>query len=377
MKRIISLITICFSLVSFCSCQNPSSSINDAAIYTGANYTFFPTERTKFNVDKLTNDYENYLKENNIDYSHLGDYEVYSNISEEDKNKLNMDLFTVEYKEMGNYYVLYDGVIYELDYFSNINNNCITHIGITDVNNDGHIEILSASISFADRETYYYCTTFIKVIDTKTKSSTNFYDYNNIDYFKENEDGVLCIYNANGVYPLDKDLVNGKMDEKFYYLSTHLYDVPVLNTSKYEVKGETIYKKCSLYEVEVTFIEHNIYFPYLFEKSYFNPYFEVKVKMTYLGKPFTYTNPTAYLDGATVNFKNFKNEILYDSWGEFDAIEEFTIETGQVIERTYRYTTSKNYPHEEGVYDMIINYQNEDQKINKTMVVNNYLKITK
>jgi len=107
------------------------------------------------------------------------------------------------------------------------------------------------------------------------------------------------------------------------------------------------------------------------------PCFTIDVKMTYLGKTFSYTNPTLYLDGATVIFKNGRNEIFYEQWGELDAVADFTIETGQVIERTYKYNESLNYRFEEGTYDMVINYKNEKNNIDQSIIVYNFLKVSR
>ena len=349
-------------------------------IYTGSNYTFFPSEKEETQVESLTKSYEEYLESLSVDYSSVfGEYKIYNHISKEDKEKTNIDLFSVEYETITFYFIKYEDSMYEISPFSmsKENNNCITHIGISDIDNDGHIEIYSAVNAFKDRGDNYYCASFLKVYDSKLKTCVAATDYDNVNYFKENDEGVLCIYNADGTLPMEKDLNNGILDKKYYSLATNLFDTPTLNTSKYEFKSKTITKECNLYKVDITINDNTIYFPVLLKNVYVTPYFTIDVKMTYLGKPFSYTNPTTYLDGATVTFKNGKNKILYEQWLEFNAIEDFTIETGQVIERTYRYNESLNYRFEEGTYDMIINYQNEYNNINKSIIVYNFLKVSR
>ena len=89
-------------------------------------------------------------------------------------------------------------------------------VAITDINNDGYIEILTAINTFADRTTSYYCTSFVRIIDTKLKDIIEIVNYKNINYFKENEAGIISIYNANGVMPVVDDLHDGILDGKYF-----------------------------------------------------------------------------------------------------------------------------------------------------------------
>lgn len=371
-------------IISLIGCGNPinngqSDNINQD-IYKGSNYAFFPCEKEEVNSESLTKSYEEYLESLSLDYSStFGEYKIFNHISKDDKEKTNIDLFSVEYETISFYFIKYEDSMYEISPFSlsKENNNCITHIGISDVNNDGHIEIYSAVNSFKNRGDYYYCTSFLKVYDSKLKTYIAATDYDNVNYFKENNEGVLCIYNADGILPIEDDLSNGVLDSKYYSLATNLFDTPILNTSKYEFENKNITKECKLYSVDITINENTIYFPVLLEKAYVMPCFTIDVKMTYLGKTFSYTNPTLYLDGATVIFKNGRNEIFYEQWGELDAVADFTIETGQVIERTYKYNESLNYRFEEGTYDMVINYKNEKNNIDQSIIVYNFLKVSR
>ena len=60
------------------------------------------------------------------------------------------------------------------------------------------------------------------------------------------------------------------------------------------------------------------------------------------------------------NERDSENEIYPDPWGETDVESTFTIETGQVIERTYKFSRWYNSPEAEGVYDLCIEYRGEE-----------------
>ena len=260
---------------------------------------------------------------------------------------------------------------------SHINSQCINHIAITDINNDGYIEILTAINAFAERKTSYYCASFIRVIDTKSKDSIKITDYKNICYFKENEDGIISIYNTNGVMPVVDDLHDGILDGKYYDIATNLFDTPVLNTSHYEFEERYVKTSCDLFEVEVTINDESIKFPYLFKSTYTSPYFTINVKMTYLGDTFSYISPDGYLDGATVSFVNDNNSIYCEGWGAPDVVTTFVIMTGMEIEREYKYHEYLNALNEVGIYDMVITYENEETNLKESIVIKDFLQVTR
>lgn len=378
-KFLMCLFLVCNMLILF-GCDviiKEDYNLPEKEISTKANYTFFPTERSSLHKDELKEAYEKYKTDNNINLESWGEYEIYSFISESDSKKYNLDIFEVCYVNGSYYYIKYKSDMYSIVPFDlgNPNSHCMTHLAITDINDDGYIEVLTAINSFADRGSYYYCTSFMTVVDTFTKCSMDVTNYKNINYFKENEDGVICIYNANGKVPVVEDLHNGKLDEKYYDLADNLFDTPVLNTSKYEFKEQFVKTSCELYEVEITITEGSINFPYLFKTAYPQVSFNVNVKMTYLGKPFSYTSPDTYLDGATVTFVNNTNEILCEGWAAGEAITKFHIFTGQVIERTYKYNEDLNDVNEVGLYDMVITYANEETKLSESITIKDFLKV--
>jgi hypothetical protein len=134
-------------------------------------------------------------------------------------------------------------------------------------------------------------------------------------------------------------------------------------------------KSCSLYDVEITITEGSINFPYLFKSTYTPPYFNVNVKMTYLGETFSYTSPDNYLDGAMVSFVNKNDEINCEGWGAGLSVTKFVILKGQVIERTYKYNEDLNNLNEVGVYDMVITYENEETGLKESITIKDFLKV--
>ena len=83
-------------------------------------------------------------------------------------------------------------------------------------------------------------------------------DYDNINYFKENEEGVISIYNADGIMPVVDDLHDGILDEKYYdmaksntaiytkisYVNKIIYDKPLtLIQSKVKRQKQLVKKK--------------------------------------------------------------------------------------------------------------------------------------
>lgn len=365
-----------------CSCgleYNNTSDKEISAINTQANFTFFPAPKSNLNNKELQTAYEAYMIECNRDLSSWGNYEIYNFTSEDIYNKYNLDVFEVSYEKSSYYFVKYNDTVYQISPFdlSNINSHCINHIAITDINNDGYIEILTAINSFADRKTSYYCASFIRIIDTKSKNSIEITDYKNINYFKENEEGIISIYNANGIMPVIDDLHNGILDEKYYNLATNLFDTPVLNTSLYEFKEKYVEASCDLFEVEITINDGSIKFPYLFKSTYSSPYFTINVKMTYLGDTFSYTSPDGYLDGAVVSFVNNDSLINCEGWGAPSVISKFTILTGMEIEREYRYHEDLNIVNEVGIYDMVITYENEETDLKESIVIKDFLQVTR
>lgn len=358
-----------------------AGSVNkNTVINTSKNDTFFPTEKNDFHKEELIFSFDKYINEQRPSLSQLGEYELSCYTSEEIYNKYQLDIFEVSFGDKIYYYIKHLDDIYLIVPFDlgAPNSCCITHFAVTDINNDGCIEILSSVVTFADRGYYYYCNSFITVIDTKTKKVMELFGkHNGVTYFKENEDGVISLYSTGEVKPVVEDLNNGKLDEKYYDYATELESVPVLNVANYRFDSKYIEASCDLFDVEITIDDENILFPYIFDSASIYPHFDINVKMRYLGSTFTYTSPDGYLDSAIVKFVNSEHQIGYESFGTITVVTKFTVYNGMIIERNYRFNEGLQRINEPGVYDMVIEYVNEETGISDKVVIKEFLKITR
>ena len=99
--------------------------------------------------------------------------------------------------------------------------------------------------------------------------------------------------------------------------------------------------------------------------------------MRYLGSTFTYTSPDGYLDSAIVKFVNTEHQIGFESFGTITVVTKFTVYNGMIIERNYRFNEGLERINEPGVYDMVIEYVNEETGISDKIVIKEFLKITR
>ena len=347
-------------------------SINPFMINTFSNVIIPLVERNDLNTLEFKELYDEYYY--GIYEKYPEEYQIYNLIDEEYSTKYEIDVFEIRYEKNTYYYLKHKDDFYSICPFSmnNENNNCVSSIALTDINSDSHYEILSSVLGFSERKNYFYSSSFMKVYDSYSKDSIEMYGYDKAVYcFKENEDKVMSIYHTGIVLPDANDLVNGKLDDKYYDLASTLYETPTLNTTVYEFKETYIEEECSMYKVEVTFDEGNIKFPYIFENALSSIGFNVTVKMTYLGKTFSYTSPDGYLDGATATFVNGKNSIECEGWLATAVITKFVIYTGMEIEREYKYCKYDNKTNLSGTYDMIISYNGKDIKVKNFLKVYN------
>lgn len=354
-------------------CEMILSNVNNDSVATFDAVTFFPTERSELNRDELKEAFKVY----EADFPYYGEYEIYNITPVEYSEKFDIDIFQVLYEKNSLYYLKYKNDVYMVSPFAmnNENEHCITHVAITDINDDSYIEIFTAVASYSTKGRY--CSSFVQITDTLTKTYMDFIDYSSINYFKKNEDGLISIYNMGTNYPVKGDITNGKLDEKYYDLATNLFETPVLNTSKYTFKERTLTASCDLYSVEITISDYSILFPYLSSKTHTPPSFKIDVKMTYLGESFSYTNGNSYLDGATVTFVNEESKILPEPVFASDVITPFYIYTGMVINSDYFYNEYLDNLNKVGIYDMVINYNNTTSNVDETIIIQDFLEITR
>lgn len=355
------------SIIFSCINCGHEKEIEQSDINTNANFTFFPENRSSFHNIELKKAYEAYMEIRNWDLSRYGTYEIFNYISEDIYNKYNMDLFEVYYEEISYYFIKHYDDLYmlSLSYLNHDNYNCINHVGVTDMNNDGYIEIFTAINSFKDRVNYYYCSSYVKVIDTKLKSDIEIIDSNNINYFKENENGIISIYDTNGIVPQSEDLHDGILDKKYYDLATNLYDVPIINNANYVFKEKNVKASCDLFEVEIDIEDASIEFPYIFSSSYLRPYFIINAKIK-----------TKYLGEVTVSFVN--EDFTIESEGVFVplGITESGNLNNFVIEKKYKYNEDLNIVNENGIYDLVITYEVKKLNIKESIIIEDFLDLS-
>ena len=344
-------------------------------ISTKANFTFIPEGRNNLHYDELLEAYREFAKSKNADEHYLRDFKLYNYVTESISKKYNLDIIEIEFENQSDYYVVQNGNFYNVGYSAKINFNAFNHVAITDINEDGYIEILTSICAFADRKTSYYCDCQIVVVDTKTKQKAQILTGRNVTYFKENEDGIICIYDTGDIKPIEGDAVNGYLDKKYYDLATNLYDTPQINTTNFKFLQNELEASSDIYDVKVTIDEYSIKFPYIFEKCYTPFSFKIETIMTYHGETFTYTSPYTYLDGAVVSFVNSDNAIIPEATGKLTAIAVYTIYEGLEIENGFRYSDFDSI--EPGVYDMVITYENESRRIKESIVIEDFLTFTR
>ena len=329
------------------------------------------------NYDKIKGVYDEYAKMYNIGLYESKEYEIYNYTSKKVHRKYNIDVFEVVYEKTSYYFLKHDEDLYRLSPFglNNIGHNFISHMAITDINNDGHIEILSALNSF--KENSNYCSSYITVIDTKSKYDVLLYDFDNVNYFIEDENGVISIYNTNGILPKVEDLNEGLLDKKYIKLATNLYKTTVLNTAIYNFKEYHIDASCDLFEVSIDVDPRSIDFPYLYDTGYGETYFTLDITMKYLGETFTYTSGYSYRDGAEVTFVCGDTIIMREPFMAGTSVETYTITTGMEIKTQDRYHEVLNELNVVGTYDMVITYDNTKVNIKDTIVIEDFLTISR
>ena len=245
-----------------------------------------------------------------------------------------------EYRDEYSYYIYYNHKLYNVDRIGadpDASYRGFVQFAITDLNNDGFIELL-ASYHLENNININYLSAF----DTKSEQMVQpFGIYDEYVFFKMNGD-TLAMYTS--------------QNNNINNATTHYSDV-VVNNKKYIFNQKSYHLECDTYEVDVTIDEHTINFPIIFKGVTLN--YDVYTAMKYLGKTFTYTNGSSYLDGACPQFGGIKQE------GEMalTVITTFVIWNGRVVEQQYRFVDNLVINNQEGTYDMTISYRFADEVI--------------
>ena len=319
--------------------------------FDGAEYiTFYPSGASDFNIESIQADF---LKSQY--YCEKYEYKEYYNYMPEEISKAyELDAFQVVYNR-GSYvfavsFIRYKGEIYPVERFgtSHPEGSGFAHFALTDINSDGYFELLSSYT------TYWYSggeenfQTKITVLDSKSgicKTQIGCCTDGYL-YFKPDEDNRIGAY------------VSAKKD---VHNADTLYTEFLVNPSRYQFLTKEFSKQATNYKVDVTIDESSLAFPVRFKGVEIG--FAVNVRMTYLGETFTYTNATTYCKSAEPRFENAENKIQMDGFFEGQAITTFTIEKGQVLDRSYDFSYGYYELDKEGVYDLYIEYRGEEISI--------------
>ncbi len=326
-----------------------------------------PAKESKLHESEILGCFENNKYEN----------KQFKNYTDETlSDNLSFDIFSLSDENNITYFVKINNQIYNISIFDfNMkNNSTITSVCLSDINNDGYYEVSSSIVSYKMRDRYLCLTSFIMCIDTKTNEKINNTIYNDIAYFKLDENKNLGIYITNKEDSLatlltDADIKDGILDEKYYDMANYQYEKIVKNNAIYNFSNLEVNGSCELFDVVVSIKKRSIEFPFYMEKSYDYPSFEVSVDMTYKGETFSYISGDNYLDGAMIYFINGDKKIICEPWFACEVVTNFIIYKGMVISNTYYYNDTYGSLNSEGTYDMLITYQGNYITINDVLTI--------
>ena len=215
------------------------------------------------------------------------------------------------------FYVRQAEKLYRIDAFAkdtDADYNGFLQFAATDLNEDGCAEILVS---------YYYNGARLEVsrihaIDTCSGKSVRFNrSYYAPIFFQKTDKGI-------GLY---------KGTENNPTTAVELVSEVTKNTRKYVFLKKSFTVQASDYKTEVEIDEDTINFPIVAADLPLQ--FTSRVKMTWLGEGFGYTNSDTYLDGAYARYSNDKHTLECEPWAADDAITEFYIAQGMVIDSEY------------------------------------------
>lgn len=348
MKRYI--IAIFILLMALASCQNKSTE-DSIDIYDTINEefefeTFYPVEANDSFVEEYKKAYfaSEYFIEpytNVIFYNYIPDHIF---------NNYNIGAFKIQIVGIDSYHFLYhDGVIKRIEPFEQNGDKGFSHFVLTDCDHDNNKELICSFYYWGS----YLQVSYLAALDTKSNliiTTSSIHD--RYVYFKEHN-------NKLGIFLSEEKDIN-----KADYLSTYVKR----NNRKYSFMMKKYNVEALTFSADVTLDEFTINFPLSF--GHLGKWFIVDVSMRYLGNSFSYINSSTYLDGALATFKNDTGEISRLGYGiGGDAMTEFTIATGMVIEKTYAYIDYTNEPNNPGIYDMVISYRGDSVVIEDVVIL--------
>ena len=365
MRKVLIILTVmlllAFTLTFFACNKEPEFAPN--GICVSENFIFFPEERNDLHNAELREAFEKYVAQTHPYWDVGTDYALYNHVSEEISKKYNLDIFEtrhVESEQIG-FYIKHKDSVKELFSIHTSRAGCITNCAITDVNNDGYIEILIASgVLFGLNDSHAN----VYILDTRTDYLLEATRYDEVFFLKENDDKVVSFYTLEEGTYFDKNCsVNGVFNSAFLDKANVLAVVPELNTTKLSFKDTSFTASCDLFDVVVQVEDIASSFPYLIAEEYGFHYVDilahaVKVRMTYLGEPFTYIGNTTYLPGVipqlVKNEKSVSASSITPLWGDMPT--KHIVTTGMEIDSSLGIYLPGDEPYEVGVYDLILTY---------------------
>ena len=300
--------------------------------------SFLPSEASSLNAEEFKIDFMQ------SEYSHdLGvEYKGFYNfMPEEYSKKYNLDVFEViDHANKSKYYLWHGGIIYDLaggaiNYSENFKG--IVHFAIVDMNKDNNFELLTSYHKEGG-----FNETYLSAFDSGTKMLVKSLVVGLQYAFYCEKDGKIVI----NMSP-DNNVNN----------ATTLYSEVLANNKEFKFSQKEFSISSENFKAEMKIDENTINFPLFFKDLSLE--YSCNVVMTYIGESFSYEHNNGYLDGAFADFNNQSGSINVVPWDVDDVESKFTVESGQVINRTYYYYETLLEANSLGLYDMVVSYRGE------------------
>lgn len=387
MKKVLIILTVmlllAFTLTFFACNKEPVFAPN--GICVSENFIFFPEERNDLHNAELREAFDKYCEGNKQPFWFDKDsnYELYNHIDRKTSKKYGLDIFEVCQKSYTIFFLKYkDNVVSLCGGNTNRYKYYLTNFAITDIDNDGHIEILT-SVSYNVVDGFYDNQSRVHIYDSKTNTGLHLANFDFPTFFKEDEHGVVTIYNIIHQPRSFEDIENSIYNSSFFYNEDlheygdyAVFESPMLNTTKFNFKETSFSASCDLFSVEATVDFGTIAFPYNLKTG--DRIFKISANITYLGEPFVHIEHDTTLNIFNISFVNetisYSIPSIMSGWF---AMTEFSIETGKKIYDFFRFFETANYTLPAGVYDIVITFQSPDAPVCDQIVLEDFLTVTR
>lgn len=305
---------------------------------------FSPSEKSTWNKDDFVPKFRATKAELSDEEFNQKYTAFYNYMPQTYSDEYDLDAFEVQQSDGDSiFYVRQAEKLYRIDAFATdtaADYNGFVQFAATDLNEDGFAEILVS---------YYYDGaridwSYIHAIDTRSGKSVEFNGYYSVPIFFQKTDKGIGLYKGTENNPTTT------MD---------LVSEVTKNTRKYVFLKKNFTVQASDYKAEVEIDEDTINFPIVAADLPLQ--FTSRVKMTWLGEGFGYTNSNTCLDGAYARYSNGKHTLECEPWDAGAAITEFYIAQGMVIDSEY-YMHRVNDLDCLGDYSATISYRFSEEK---------------